>query len=826
MHKNKERVDPIRLIQQRCRIYSMKGFYLVGLLLCLTFQLWAQEAQFTGRIRTQNKEAVGLATVQLKGTPLATVADVEGKFSFPSIPFGPYLVEISSVEIEKSTFPINIQQKITYLDFTVNSAEHTLSEVRITEKSRKKEEETKGFAVQIIEMKEIADRNIQINEALDLTAGVRVRQNGGLGSGVQYNLNGMSGNSVRIFIDGIPISTYGESFSLNSIPPALIDRIEVYKGVIPAHLADDALGGAIQIILKKNSQNQFHSSLSYGSFQTWQSQVTGQYRSKKSGLTIKVAGFHNQSENDYEVWGKFVRNILPNGRYEYVRARRFNDAYRSSGLHAQLGFTEVKWADQFFIGLNVSEDYKEIQHGTYMSIPYMGRFTEAGAHVMNLSYLKSNFLVKGLQANFNGMYSQRSQAVVDTVKWNYNWHGQISLGLQGEPILRPTGAQQGEPTILEIDRSISTFRTGLSYDVSSRHRVVWNHLFYNLGRHEQDFMRSEVERSFVSTRGLTKNISSFAHEWKGFQTRWQGNLFFKRYNQSIQRQDPRVRIVNGQNEIYVDRAESIKKSTGFGIATSWALTKQWTALFSAEKAIRLPAENEVFGNPGDNIIENFGIRPEVSYNLNIGLNAGNFYWGPHMISFKVNGFIRDSRDKIVQRINPRINDAVQTNPYDNLGKTKAIGWESDILYQYKSRIRTSLGMSHFKSVFNIPTDPNGRPYDYFNRQLPNEPFWTTQATAQYKLPVSFQKNAHLTMHYAFRFVERFYTTWLLIEDFRTPRQFIHDIGLSYAFPDRHWIVSLDAKNLLDRQVYDNFAVQKPGRAIYLKINYQFHSFTN
>ena len=59
----------------------MKGFYLVGLLLCLTFQLWAQEAQFTGRIRTQHKEAVGLATVQLKGTPLATVADVEGKLS-------------------------------------------------------------------------------------------------------------------------------------------------------------------------------------------------------------------------------------------------------------------------------------------------------------------------------------------------------------------------------------------------------------------------------------------------------------------------------------------------------------------------------------------------------------------------------------------------------------------------------------------------------------------------------------------------------------------------------------------------------------------------
>ena len=55
--------------------------------------------------------------------------------------------------------------------------------------------------------------NFQTNEMLDRTVGVRVRQNGGLGSSVTYNLNGMSGESVRIFIDGIPISTYGAYFN-------------------------------------------------------------------------------------------------------------------------------------------------------------------------------------------------------------------------------------------------------------------------------------------------------------------------------------------------------------------------------------------------------------------------------------------------------------------------------------------------------------------------------------------------------------------------------------------------------------------------------------
>jgi outer membrane receptor protein involved in Fe transport len=82
----------------------------------------------------------------------------------------------------------------------------------------------------------------------------------------------------------------------------------------------------------------------------------------------------------------------------------------------------------------------------------------------------------------------------------------------------------------------------------------------------------------------------------------------------------------------------------------------------------------------------------------------------------------------------------------------------------------------------------------------------------------------LNLYYSFRFVERFYTTWLDIEDFRTPRQYIQDIGVSYAFPNNKFVITADAKNILDAQVYDNFVVQKPGRAFYLKLNYMLSKF--
>jgi outer membrane receptor protein involved in Fe transport len=785
---------------------------------------WAQTATVKGKVYSKENGGVSYAGIQLTEGDKAVIADHNGFFVLKDVAFGSYELLISSVEIEPQRIAVNVNKSLVEVSVVVRPKNIDLDEVRVVQKSEKKEIETKGFAVSVIETREVAQRNFQTNELLDRTAGIRVRQNGGMGSAVNYNLNGMSGNSVRVFIDGISISTYGESFSLNSIPPALIERIEVYKGVIPAHLADDALGGAINVILKKGSMNNLTASVSYGSFNTRQANFNGTYRHEKTGFTVRASAFHNYSDNDYEVWGKFVRNILPNGRYEYVRARRFNDAYRSTGAQFQAGFTNLRWADQFLIGFNGSDDFNEIQHGTYMSIPYKGRTSQSQSVVLSLNYVKKNFLTKGLELNVNGMLSQRGQVVLDTVRWNYNWYGERSVGLNGDPILRPGGAQQGAPTNNHIDRNVSTVRAGINYDLTEHHRLVLNHIYYAIDRQEQDFMRNETEREFIGTRNLEKNITSLAYELQAFKSRFKSSLFGKFYRQGIDRMDPVLRVTDGQSTRTENRTTSSKKATGYGMALSFAITPQYTVLASAEKAVRLPSENEVFGSPGENIVENFGIRPEMSNNLNIGLNAGTFYAGKHKYSFTVSGFLRDTRDKITQRINPRLNDALQTNPYENLGKTKSIGFESDFRYTYGNNLMVGLNMSKFNSVFNVRYDPNGREYDYYNKQLPNEPFWTANSNVQYTLRDLFMKKTALNLYYSFHFVERFYTTWLDIEDFRTPRQYIQDIGLSYAFPQNRFVITADAKNIFDRQAYDNFAVQKPGRAFYLKINYLLNTF--
>jgi outer membrane receptor protein involved in Fe transport len=806
----------------------MKYFYLFLFILlqipALAQKNHTQTATVKGKVRESSGIAVSHATVRLAGSQIATLTDDEGAFELKNVPFGNREVLVTSVEISSQSIHITINKSIHHRDITVKKAVLDLNEVQIVQKTEKREIETQGFAVNVIEMKELATRNVQTNELLDRTAGIRVRQNGGLGSSVNYNLNGMSGGSVRIFIDGIPISTYGASFSLNSIPPSNIERIEVYKGVIPAHLADDALGGAINVILKKGMRNNLAASVSYGSFNTLQSSLTGMYRNEKNGFSVKGSGFYNYSDNNYEVWGKFVRNILPNGRYEYVRAKRFDDAYRSVGGQIEVGFTDVKWADQFFLGYNASGDYNEIQHGQYMSIPYKGRFSESRANVLSMNYRKKDLLVKGLEATISAMSSSRKEVVTDTVKWNYNWFGEMSIGLNGAPILRPGGAQQGAPTINHINRRISTVRAGFNYDINENHRLVLNHIFYTIDRNQQDFMRSEIERTFIGTRNLTKNITSLAYELKAFDSRLRTSLFGKYYQQKIDRMNPVLVVTGGESTRSEDRTSSSKTTSGYGAAISYAIKSNLYVLTSAEQAVRLPSEEEVFGSPGENIVENFGIRPEISNNLNLGFRAGPYTADRHKFSFGLSGFIRDTKDKIVRRVNPRLNDAVQTDPFENLGKTKAIGFEAEANYTLDKNLNIGFNLSKFNSVFNMRYDPNGREYDYYNKQLPNEPFFTANASAQYAVKGLFAKNAILNIHYGFRFVERFYTTWLDIEDFRTTRQYIQDIGASYVFPNKKFIVSADIKNIFDKQAYDNFAVQKPGRAIYIKLNYAINNF--
>lgn len=803
-------------------------FLLIAFFIIVTTSVHAQYKVY-GTVYGLTGEPISNTQVSLhQGTArFITQSNGKGGYVFENIANGSYQIKVNNQAL-KDVFDLTVTNDDLNFDYIPNAyfgSDETLDDLVIQVESVKSKLEKEGFAVNIIETKEAALRNIQTNELLDRSVGVRVRQSAGLGSAVEYNLNGMTGNSVKIFIDGIPISTYGPSFNLNSIPPALIERIEVYKGVVPIHLSDDALGGAINVVLKQGVRNSLTASLSYGSFNTWQGNFSGITRNSKSGFTLKASSFYNFSDNDYEVWGKFVTNTLPNGRLEQVRAKRFNDAYRSIGGQIGAGFTDVSWADQFFVGFNASDSYREIQHGVYMTKPYMGRFEEADAQVTSLTYRKRNLFTNGLNLNVTAMYSKRHQVVNDTVKWNYNWHGELIRDLNtGNPILTTGGGQQGAATINHSNREVFNVRADLSYEINHNHRFVLNNMFYTFDRKDNDEMKSVIEREFVEDRGLTKNITGLAYEMKAFDARLKTNLFTKYYKQEIEKLKPTLKEVDGQKVQVDEHFSNDYDYIGYGIAASYLIKPAITVLGSYEKAIRLPIDSEIFGDVGENIVENNSLQAEVSLNSNLGFKVGPYQINKHKVSFGANGFIRDTRDRIVRQSSTRINDAIETAPYENLQSTVSRGFDIELMYEYNKRFILFANMSKFNTLRNEEFDSKGAPHQYYKMQIPNEPFLTASGSAQYTIPDFVQKNAVMNLHYGFNMIAPFYTNWLQTDYFKTPNQFIQDVGFSYLFPNKQFVLSFDVKNIFNRESYDNFASQKPGRAFYVKLNYSINKF--
>lgn len=805
----------------------MKQLLLLIISVLFTTAVMAQSAIISGKVVDNNNTPVEGATVIIRELNKATITDANGAYELKAVKNGEYTLTISSITTELENRKIKVQGNTQVVNVKVkHKKDQELSEVNVNGKSVKREIETSGFAVNVVNTKEASLRNLQTNELLNRTVGVRVRQSAGFGSDANYNLNGMSGRAIGIFIDGIEISTYGSSFNLNNIPPSMIDRIEVYKGVLPANLTGDYLGGGINVILKKGAQrNNLTASVSYGSFNTQQADLSGMFRDPKTGFTFRGSGFYGYSDNDYEVWSKWVKNLQPNLSEKQTRGKRFNDAYKSFGGRAEAGFTNVKWADNFMLSYNFSDTYDEVQHGQYMSVPYKGRFSKSQAHVLGLDYRKSDLFINGLNFTFNGVYSDREQYIQDTVSFRYNWDGKVAMAQrQGEapqPVKLSSGAQQGSPTMNTINRQIATLRSSLSYNIIENHKITYNHMFYVVDRSDRDVLKSVLEQTYMNTNDLTKNVAALSYEAAMFNGRLRTNLFGKHYMQKVERTEPVSEVVGGR-PTRVDRITTDNRNTtGYGFAASYTLKPNFIIIASAEKAVRMPDESEVFGNQAENLLPNPLIRPEMSNNYNLGFRAGTYNFGQHKLSISASGFLRNTTDKIAIRSNDRPVTVMATSESINLPGTQSIGFEAEFNYTYR-RLNVTLNTSKFNTLVK------DRSSIIYNEQIPNEPFFTVNGNAQYRLNSVIQKNSALNLYYNFGFVSPFQTVWIPAnrrdDYYETPTQFVQDVGASYMLPNKKLVISFDAKNILNAEAYDNFASQRPGRAFYLKLNYTINNF--
>jgi outer membrane receptor protein involved in Fe transport len=777
-------------------MHSIKIF-LISTFCILSINSYSQSnASIHGTITADSGEAATGVIIQLKSTSKGAQSDIEGKYSITDIEPGSYTILFSYFGYTKDSLHVHLHdgQKLL-LNRHLQQDTANQQEIIITAKSVAQELKESGFSVNVIETKQYANTTADMNQVLNRTSGIRVRESGGVGSDFNFSINGLSGKQIKYFIDGIPMDVLGSSMTLNNIPVNLAERIEVYKGVVPVSLGSDAMGGAINIITNQKIKKFLDASYSYGSFNTHRAAVTGQYTHDSTGLVIRTSAFYNFSNNNYimrnvEVWDA--------GQYSYVKKdfRRFHDTYQSIMGQVEVGLMNKKWADVFFIGGAYSAYNQDVQTGFQQEIVY-GRVNRKG-HALNGSvrYRKDNFLIKGLHVNVFASRSSDQYVITDTTKAKYGWDGVAGPNINYE--------MQGAKTFTTISRPKSYARTNITYEINKNNSINLN---YTLDHTKNINYNGLVTDDDPNPGIMNKQVLGLAYQQNLLNQKLTYTPFVKWYGMGL------------NLTTYTGTKSTTFNNYGYGIATRYKFLNNAGIKASFEHAYRLQEVVEMFGD-GLRTSGNPDLIPETSDNINAGLFYGK-HFGKHTLFVEGSVFYRNAKDFIYGIADQHTNSI----RYENKSNVRVTGVEGEVRYNYEQKLMISLNGSYQNAINYTKYSKAGNtiPEATYLNKIPNQPWFFGNLELSYGKNNVFKKNTRLQLNWFSQYVHWFYLTW---EAFggpsgknKIPDQFSHNASLSYSIKDGRYNVSLECRNILNNLNYDNFMLQKPGRAFSVKLRY-------
>lgn len=758
-----------------------------------------------GRVKADDGEVV-FVQVQIEGTSMGAVTDDKGYFQINNIPPGSYTLSLVCLGYETHYEQITIENGQTIqVELTLVSDQKLLKEITIVHDqiAAKRRE---GYALEAIKLIDFQDQSIELGQLLDQMPGIRVRRSGGLGSRMNFSVNGLNGKAIRFFMDGIPMDYFGSAYSINTIPASALERIEVYKGVFPGELGNDALGGAVNLITKASKTNLVEASYSFGSFGTHRASLFTNWVDHKTGLSLQLTSFYNKSDNDYEVWGEDISYTAESGEViRGIRARRFHDGFESNAVNLRTGITSKSWADALHLGVIRSQMDKDIQHGVTMRVPF-GKATYAQAMVMPyLTYQKVN-IVSGLDFNAFVGYSDLTRSRVDTSRFIYNWLG------EREDMLRSQGGEQAR-TLNELTEKVLTTRINATYHFGDQ-LVGLNLVSNNLERTDRDPLLTQINEGYFAPQKFHKLVLGISWQGKWLDQRLSTNAFVKWFGldskiNDADYSDGRLQYLNLTTK---------KNQTGAGLAASFDINKKTRTSISLERTARLPDANELLGD-GIIIDNNPALNPEQSWNFNIGANSVLLDDTSHVLELSVNAFYRNVTG-LIQQSNT---DFAGYFIYTNKEKVDIKGIDGSLNWSFRDKFHMSQSVSYLRPIVTTTVDELGNRVTKNKTRLANTPFFQTSTMARYEVGNAFWTKSKaftaLTMNYVGAFY-RYPENHGRDNKDVIPSQLVFNLGMGLTLPGEQLTIGLDFNNLLDEQVFDNFAIQKPGRAVYGKITYR------
>lgn len=783
-------------------LQTLLSLFLLSVIFCST-AFGQDKKSLHGKVVTTEGTPADYATVQLKGTGYGCTTDEKGMFSL-QVPEGRYTLTVSSVGYETVEREVDTARG-GHIHIKINPMVTSLDEVVVvsTGVSRVKRS---AFNAVAVDAKELQNTTKNLSEALAKAPGMKLRESGGVGSDMQLMLDGFSGKHVKVFIDGVPQEGTGSSFGLNNIPVNFADRIEIYKGVVPVGFGTDAIGGVINIVTNKKKRRWFaDASYSYGSFNTHKSGINfGQ--TFKNGFTYEINAFQNYSDNNYMIDAPVLDFATGSfNEKELVRVKRFNDTYHNEAIVAKAGLTDKKWADRLMFGFIYSHMYKDIQTGVRQKTVFGEKHRFGHSLIPSVEYSQRDILTKGLDLMMTANYNRNETTNVDTARCKYNWLGETY------PLNTP-GEQSRQYSRADNDNWNAT--ATLNYRIARIHTFTFNHVLSTFRRNNTSLLAAQEQTDPIA-KETRKNISGLSYRLLPNE-RWNLSVFGKYYRQFVA--GPMAEDETGSNYIRTSRSTD---SWGYGIAGTYFVVKGLQAKLSYEKACRLPTIEEMFGDE-DLESGDIALRPEKSHNLNLSLSYSKTL-GKHSF-YAEGGLVYRNTQDYIQRNVQDLSGGKENATYINYGNVLTKGCNLSVRY----------GMGRWLSIGGNFTQMNVRDNEKYQigssgnkvenlgygSRMPNVPYRFADMDINLYWHDLWKKGNTLTLTYDNQYTHAFSYYSEVVgsnSDYIVPDQFAHNISLSYSMKNGRYNLTFECRNLTDAKLYDNFSLQKAGRAFYGKI---------
>ena len=787
---------------------KIRGLFLSFLLLLISISVFSQhKTMISGKVLSTEKTTVDFATVYLKGTNYGGTTNEEGIYHLQA-PAGEYTLVVSAIGYKTVEKPVKLMRgERTKMNVVISPQATELDEVVVVSNGVTRLKRS-AFNAVALDTKALQNSTQNLSEALAQAPGMKIRESGGVGSDMQLMMDGFTGKHIKIFIDGVPQEGVGSSFGLNNIPVNYAERIEVYKGVVPVGFGTDAIGGVINIITKKNRNKWFlDASYSYGSFNMHKSYVNfGQ--TFRSGLTYEINVFQNYSDNNYYVdtpVKDFTTGAINKKKIEHVK--RFHDTYHNEAVIGKIGFVDKKWADRLMFGFTYSHMYKDIQTGVRQEVVFGGKYRKGYSIMPSLDYRKRDFFVRGLDVVLTANYNKNMTNNVDTSSYEYNWRGEMRP-------LRMPGEQSYQNTRSDNNNWNGTLTA--NYRIGKAHTFTFNHVINAFRRSNQSLLNEDSEANAIP-KETRKNISGLSYRLMPTE-HWNLSVFGKYYNQFIA--GP-VATSSAQDD-YIRTTNSVS-AMGYGAAGTYFILKSLQAKLSYEKAYRLPTNEEMFGDE-DLETGDISLRPENSDNVNLNLSY-NETFGKHSVYVEGGLIYRNTKDYIQRNISD-LSGGKYGATYVNHGRVETKGYNISVRYGFANWVSVGGNFTQMNVRDNVKTVTSGTNQESltYGARMPNLPYQFANSDVTFYWRNLWKKGNTLSVTYDNLYMHSFplYSEAVGSEsEFVVPTQFSHNLTLSYGIQNGRYNISFECRNLTNEKLYDNFSLQKAGRAFYGKVRVYF-----